>query len=73
VFDNFAGRNEIVFYSHTCKNGLGQVRSSLGRIMEEFAIERIKKDKDMYWAFRAMNESKSAKRQNRQSSIVGSG
>jgi hypothetical protein len=64
MFDNFSVRNEIVFYRHMNKNGLGYVRSSLGRCMEDFFAERVKKDKDMYWAFREMNNGKGATRQN---------
>jgi hypothetical protein len=63
MFPNFAGVNEIVFYTHL-GNGVGGVRSSLGRCMEDFFAERLKKDKDMYWYFREMNGGKSAKRQN---------
>jgi hypothetical protein len=63
MFDNFSGKNEVVFYQHL-GNGVGIVRSSLGRCMEDFFVERIKKDKDMYWNFRAMNDGKGAKRQN---------
>lgn len=63
MFPNFAGHNEIVFYRHL-GNGVGCVRSSLGRCMEEFFAERLKKDVNMYWDFHAMNGFKDAKRQN---------
>lgn len=63
MFDNFAGVNEKIFWKSTL-DCVGQVRSSLGAIMEDFAIERLEKDKDMYWDFRAMNDVQNAKRQN---------
>lgn len=58
MFDNFSGSCEKVFWKSTL-DCVGQVRSSLGEIMEKFAVERLAKGKDMYWNFRAMNGVKS--------------
>ena len=63
MFPNFTGEAEKVFYRSE-RDGVGGVRSSLAVCMELFAIERLAKDKEMYWSFRAMNDVQNAKRQN---------
>lgn len=63
MFPSFGDLTVKTFYKNTTGTPVGE-RVSLGEAMELFAIERLAKDKEMYWNFRAMNERQIAQRQN---------